>query len=712
MSQYRFKLKLNNKTFYGFIRNWRDFFPAIRVSKKYRTRLPVFTYEEVVFVKGAKTYIDELRLTYGPLAKVTIALDMYNIATLTWEPFITGKLGMDRVTIGSVTTSVGVDPEDFITKWLNNDEVVLNLNELKDLEGNAITAFGDELVTITMQGDILTLTYQAQATLDQWPVNASQYPSNPQAGPEDYYWQFTPHAVQIDDLKITNYNLPTAWNESIPVNGYRLEEDGEVTIHFVGTIEPGLYGENGYDLDAVPKFRIWFRLNDDDPTPIALHNFPQTSLNDRETTEIVEDELGDYTFSGSKGDEFAIYYHFEVPSGSDRPKVEIDAALDWGYQITQDTVADDTECDGLLVYEAALRMLQKMTGRNDPLRSNLLGRTDSEVHTYAEDGKGSLRLYTNGRHVRQFPTEDYPIQGEFYELIKAIHADECIGVGVITIDEIRYIAIEPIEFFWNKDNVAFSIFNPSELEESCAVDYLFSHLKSGNDKYELEKYGTLDTPHAPRNHTTGLESVTKNTYDISQPAVQSSPLIEQLRRDKYKANGKNRDNRYDNSVVLIDLVRDGGGYRPEKGADLTDVNNLLNSDYHFNLRHTPRRALQNHLKWIKGGGIAKETADPGEIKIRFVSGEGKLDVYTEVGGSGYTEDADIDYNEGDDPLFIPNEITFKYPLTNAQMKSIVADPNQAIEVTYRGRTFKAFIEVDIENFDSKNAGFKGLEAYE
>ena len=702
MSQYLFKTTLNDQVFYGNIRNWRDFFPAIRLNERYRTRWPLFTYDEIRFVKAAKTYIDAQRALYGVLAQVSVQIDLYNFSTNSWDSYITGKLAFDRYSKKNVETLVGIDPEDFVMNVLNNDELDLELTTTTDIHGNAITAFGTELEEVTLEAQLITRIWKAEGV----PMGADVADGNPQTMPELMYYQYTPPKVISDDLKITNYNLPTGFNENTPVANFRLEEDGQVTITFHGTLTVGLYTQ--YDLDSVPYFKLHFILNDEAPHELYSHNFSQVSA-DTETVDI--DTITGYSFPGSKGDEIGIYMTFFRDSGSDRPAPQVEHD-DWGYTITQDTTFEDTPAKGMLIYEAVLRCLQKLTGRNDPLISTLLGRTDSEVRTYAEDGAFSLVMYTSGMYVRQFPESSYPLKATFYDLIKAINAERNIGVGVIVEAGVSYIVVEDIEYFWDNSKVAFSITDPKDLEETTALDYIFNALKFGPEKYEKEDNGTLGAPHTPRSYTTGLGAVVKNPYEFTQPAVTSSPVIELVRRDPYKPQDV-KDNRYDTAMVLLALKRSGGGYAPEKGSDFTSISNLTNSDTYFNMSFTPRRALARHMNWIKAGGI--QAHDQGEVVMfRFQSGEGNVMVESTKPGDpvgGYIENENVGYDEGDAPLFIANRITFKHPLTNAQMISLKSDPNQVVEVTWRGRTFEAFVEVDIENFESKLASFKLLEAY-
>ena len=726
MSTYQFQLHLNSEIFYGQIRNWRDFFPTIRINEKYRTRLPVFSFEEISFTKAAKTYIDIQRELYGPLANITFELKLWNDNA--WIDFIAGRLAMDRYNKAEIETRVGVDPDSFVMRWLNNDELPLELTTLTDIKGNTITAFASELTSVPLDTQVLDRIYEGITsesffTYDNDSVVAS---------PVNVYLQLGCDGSNINELPEEAFNIPSQF--MIPGTGLdeiqhfvELSDDGddyEIKIDYNITYEGDITNVNtsGSITLNISLIRAKYDHETDSWTTTTLATDTANSGGDLNLTgTFTGSATVNYTGDrdpddSSKFDKVRLYIRFNLSGGSYDLYYTADVdQLD--ITVSKKDTYPDTDCNGMLIYEAALRMLQKLTGRNDPLRSTLLGRTDSEVHTYAADGPASLMLYTNGRHVRQFPVSDFPLKGEFYELFRALNADWNIGVGIIEEAGIQYIAIEEISYFWDNSKVVFSITDPEGVLEQTALDYIFNKLEFGNSKYETEENGTLGSAHTPRTYTTGLGDVVNSSYDFTQPAITSGPLIELLRRDPYQ-DGSEKDNQHDNAIVLIRLVRDGGGYRREKGSDFTTVNNISNPDSQYNLSITPRRALNRHLNWIKGGGFQGATElDPADKpRILFTSGDGNVKLETlKTGDPGsFTENSEALYlTEGDDPLFLPNLVRFNYPITKEQMINLVADPNQVIQVTSKGRTFKAFILVsEVEDFESKEANFRLLEAYE
>lgn len=717
MSQFLFRLRLNDKTFYGMVRNWRDFFPAIRINEKYRTRWPTFSFEEISFTKGAKTYIDEQRAIFGALASVTAALDMWNTSTLSWDDFISGKLAFDRYRKKKVETLVGIDPESFIMKVLNRDETVMRLTDLTDMDGGAVTPFSQELVTVTLDHDILSKRFISETKSE--PID--NYVGGTFVGTVNVYYQLGGQVAVIDELEGEGIILPSSWAVQLDnVQPFVLLKDqgDEYFVNFTYNIlcELGVSVQSGTAAMTVELVAALYDYTTDSWTTFILETISFANASPSANFAFIGSSseinwTGEINNDGDLFNQARLYIRVNLTGGSYNVNYDVTVNSLTIDVLKKDTY-EDTTCKGMLVWEAALRMLQKITGKNDPLRSSILCRTDSEVHTCAEDGEASLLFYTNGRLVRQFPESDYPLIGEFYQLIRALNADYNIGVGVITEGGQRYIAIEKIAYFWDNAKVAFSITDPRDLEEETAVEYLFSEIKGGNEKYRNEENGTLGSPHTPRNYTTELGDVVKNTYDYTQLAITSSPLIELLRRDPFKE-GQVKDNEHDTTPVLIRLKRSGSSYVRERGSDLDLVSNLTNSDTHYNLGMTPARALRNHLNWIAGGVWQKHNTGAFQV-LRFQNGEGNVDVVTRltVGGSTITEKNNVSVILADEVLFIPNRAIFDFALTKAQMISLIADPNQCIEVTYKGKTAKYFIEsADIKNFDNKLADFSLIEAY-
>ncbi|MEQ9021219.1 MAG: hypothetical protein RLN82_00485, partial [Pseudomonadales bacterium] len=430
------------------------------------------------------------------------------------------------------------------------------------------------------------------------------------------------------------------------------------------------------------------------------------------------------TISSAAGDDpndaIKMWFQFDGPTSHPRfntttsEKVDITInTLD--VNIERQLKYEETNCKGMLVYEAFLRSLQKITGVADPLRSNFYGRTDSEVHTYGSDGAGSKRVVANGFGIRQFPLADHPIYTSFYDLFRAFNALDNIGVGIVTISGTQYISIEPIEDFMDSSQVAFTITDPAQFREYPALEYLFGSVKCGNTRYEQQRETILRSPHTPRIYTTGLDEVIKNEYDAENPAVCSGHLIEQLRQQPY-IEGASKDTQYDDDLFIIAVRKSGSDWVSEKDEDFSMVNNIEYPDDQYNLKLTPVRSLIRHSNFLIGGFKRYNDDTAPDKQLRFQKGLGNVLVATRL-SSGESENTveneDISETEGRTPLFIPDFQEYKFPLTQSQWTSLLANPNQVITVSWRGLTKKGFLEMcKVKDGNSMEAEFKTLKIYE
>lgn len=131
-------------------------------------------------------------------------------------------------------------------------------------------------------------------------------------------------------------------------------------------------------------------------------------------------------------------------------------------------------------------------------------------------------------------------------------------------------------------------------------------------------------------------------------------------------------------------------YSPEIYTDFLTVvlpTGMLQAFTAYNLRLTPARMLQPHMKTISAG----LTLIAGQVK--FINGEGNTELLTQINGSAcperyngqpLQENDSLTWNDGDvadvSPLWIPEIYEFEYPISAAQLVAIQADPHGYISV--------------------------------
>lgn len=923
------------ETFYRCIRNWKEFYPTIAENEKYRTRMPAFSLEQMILVKGAKDFCDQEYDKRGTLSRNYVQLNILDESTGTYGDYLEGRIDFTDRNKKLFETHVALEPTSLVTRAINRDDTELELTTLVDMDGNALPSFAEaDGVTEELLGYDANLGFQGlepigvtvledkylQIGFDDVDLNTLGFPTVPPAfkdtagevvaqisGVEgtledavlnynfDYYFSAekegggdftyditvrarlvrtivyadaTPDDVEIimehtyteastSEVFIFDQNFTGTFTEDLTLssgdtvkyyisleitsqnlNGntvlpiYHIFTDTfNLDITWTGTVTNPLF-ENGdtyeLSLDGITLDRkfvgessdiaaasindevgadLYFQLGTEN---MIINEVPEEFFTTPNAWGPTEAALSHFAALKDQGDSYKVTLDFDVriqgsttdfSTGTFRLRIFYElqrydyATATWetffldSYEVTDDLTidydivhagntsitftgavnpADEDDYDvlravihlkfdngtgdyltdatvtvnkhnitiekkatyattthqGMLSWEFGLRMLQKITGRLDPLRSSYLGRPDGAVKKYASDGAGALIFWCNGWQVRGFPLDEYPVKSAFYDWFRSINADGNLGMGLITENGIQYLAIEKIEYFWNKDNVAsFTIIEPADSEEETALEYIFSHLKFGNTRYERQTNGTLESPHAKREYVTGLDEVLKNEYNFEDPGVSSAHLWEIVRQDVLSEDSK-KDGTYDGDLFKLQVKRDGDyTFVPVTGADYDTVNNIDNPLTQLNLGLTPRQAMERHLNWILGGGYLKFLTDnPTDIPVfRFQSGEGNLALVTKrtSGSKQFAESENVGYNVTEvdgvtliKPLFIADKDNFSYPLTKAQINELLADPNLVIPVQRGSVTEYRFIQrIEITDTEKRLAEFKTLKVY-
>lgn len=368
-------------------------------------------------------------------------------------------------------------------------------------------------------------------------------------------------------------------------------------------------------------------------------------------------------------------------------------------ELTAVTTHPDTQIKGLLIHEFATRLLQHVTGVQDPLRSGLLGRTDSLPVAYDQDGDLSNILVSNIFQAREFPINDYPIYASFDDFFDAVNAITPIALSLSTEGGSPILRLEALaDTFNNVEGVAISgQFAPSSVLTSINESLVYGGVKFGDKNFEDEQFGILTTPNATRTFTTIAES--KNDYSFECPFITSGTTIELSGRRKPFSDTEKEDTRHDNTPIFISLIRDGIGWVRAKDEGFTNIQNLENSDSTYNLRLMPQIRLRNHLPFIAAGlwGMVKSPNDYDNPDIIFSSGEANYRVTYSFGGVDYNEKGSIPIS-GITPIFTNVVYEFTIPRNKTDRSELIDNFDKLVTVINRHGTYEGYLEsADPEN---------------
>jgi len=707
---------LLNDTIYQDPDNWTDFIPERSRHDIYKTLLSTYSKRQVVLIKDAKTYVDTLWSESGVKAQCTFDRKRYNPSTGSYDLESMAEIDFSQYEKGKVRTKVGVQPSSFIQKILSRDQIKTPLQELKDIDGDAITTFTNET---------LDLTLDAQELIELYEATHEDTGSETETGDEEdeqlTYFAFSADEVAVEEVELIETAVTKEYVTNIlPVQQYEVVKEGDIDVTIDCKIKVEIIGGTyGGGSAVAPTAKL--KLNG---TTLQTVTFPTSGM----------DESMDLTYSGtttlatSPGDD--IKFYLDLDKGDDpvaiggwagQWKITVfTSAAGYHFQVNmqQNTTYPDTTCKGMLAWEYFLRMAQKITGRNDCLRSSVLGRTDGEVYTYDSDGDLSLIHVSNGFQVRQYPIEDYPIISYLREGFQEFNTQTPLGLGVTYEEGVPYIIIEKLSYFLDTSNVMMTINADKDgVRITPSLDYTYSKVKCGYKNYEKEENNTLGTAHSPREYTTGLDQVMSNTYEIESNVVASGHLIERIRREPYSEATK-KDSKFDKKLVFIKVQRTESGFEREKDDDFDTISNVENSDTQYNLKLTPANIVMNHAPFILSGySKLLVDEDEDELFLRFQSGEANIKLETTQTGKSLIKEGDdlkrIDLeDENYDPWFDGEMIEVSSVITKDQKSLLDSEVTGVINVVDGETTYTGFPEfVKVKNLKNNKVEIKLLKIF-
>lgn len=387
------------------------------------------------------------------------------------------------------------------------------------------------------------------------------------------------------------------------------------------------------------------------------------------------------------------------------------------FEISGLTECEETQAKVCLINETASRVTEIITGDCLRVYSDLYGRTDAEPYVSAADGCGSLRVLSNGLWIRQaVQTDDtepeYTVSMQ--EIFEGLNAIDCIGMGVEDDPNrlgFEMLRIEKFQYFY--DTAVLLTFNGvANVKKQVDPSQVFSTFIGGFGKYETETAGGLNDIHTSRNFRTTLSTI-KNALTQICPFIASGHSIEITR---WQVGATSQDWRYDTDSFIVCVKRDAGepsGYIVQRGEDMPTADNLPNWETAYNVLISPQR---NARRWMPI--IVQCFVDYVNATVKFMDGDGNLIASTFIPATSVEcitqddtvpwvnmpENADIslsasaDYpfdadNVGDFyPIKKAELVTFEFPLSFQQWKTIKANPRGLIEYECGGVLNAGWIE--------------------
>jgi len=684
--------------------NWKSFVPTIQAHPVYKTLISQFGEKNLILIKDAKNYADQAYDQDGVTAIVEVKWQEYNSTSNDYDS--TYSLGRLSFRPGKYKrfknkTEVGFEPDSFIMNLLNRDEIEMDLQDLTDLDGSAITTFTDETLDLTIESQLIKeikLFEYIQTVVDDTTLDNSDYVSG-----DTIYITLKVNNDNGGNLKIaTNASLAEGYSiNQLPGFIVKFLEDGDVNIAINASISILL--ENYSGGSGAPKASICYKKNTSSEVILSTVTFPGYGTFDQ--LDLDYDSNFDLA-AISTGDRLRVYVKVYDLVKTTLPDITVQYLNPFigspfypTLKIIQETEHPDTTCRLMPPWEYLLRICQKITGRNDCLRSSYFGRTDSEVHTYGSDGEGSLRFISNVYQLRQYPIS-FSIKSGLMKAFLELNEIEPLAIGVVYESDLPYISIEKESYWKSNDDSGLILYTDEDgINWSPSDRHIIGSVKSGFKNFEEKETGTQETTHTPRVFTIdGVDKVTSREYNIQSDIIGSGHLIELLRRKPYDQSAT-KDEDFNRKRIILDCKREGGGFTLKRDEAFSAITNLKNSDTNINLEITPVQNLIRHAPILLSGLAQKKAVTPATNKLlRFQSGEANILVTTQkTSESVISEGGDLNIDMlptgYDEPLFNASYLgSAKVKLTKDQRQLIKSGFTGYITVIDDQDSYQCYLE--------------------
>lgn len=650
------------------------------------------------FVLAGRAYLLRLLALRGIEAACTLRIEELDGDAFAWEEYYTGRVNFTGREITDTEFRVNIEQQGFAQRFLGRLDTQVDLFKNETVAGLALPALAP--TTVRLHSRAIAKRYVATMPTPAL-ASASNFVTDGESRAQVLYFGFGP--PQIDDF---NLGLLPGGPVTNPTGVDRAEvalrtTDDKGTYHLAvdlrSTLVCKLTASSGQgDFDKVSG-GIYYHFNDEPET--LLLRFADSGIvgdyyKELNTRLEVTRELG-------IGDKIYFYgkAHVDGVSGNvlGNYRFELYVKVNPGSSFTLEalTRTQDTECPGVLIYEALERVAQAISDEPDALYSEYFGRTDT-VPAYAQDGAGSGQLVTGGFQVRGFPLPSdivFVLAGQtdprktlsasWQDLFGAQHVLHYLGWGLERRpDGHQVVRCEPVAHFY-QDIVVLDLSEfplPATLPDSEGslvanlrttpqADASYNQVEIGYQKWQTGSTNGLDEFNAKRQWTTPLTQVSA-TYSADTSYITSGFYLENTRRNRYDATATT-DTGADNDNFLVALLRSGAGWQTERNQRCARLEGLLSPESVYNVRYSPARVLRRHGAALAGGLTHQATQD-----LRFAFGEGnnallsQLDEETEP----VIEGAPVPVEQLGLPLWGEDRYQLTAPVSRAQLRRVLANP--------------------------------------
>lgn len=702
-----------------------------------------YTLSNLTFYSEGYTIIKDAYEEKGILANTDLLIEV-QCDYGDYDTFFEGKLNYSNLKFVSGDTcgvSIGIEQTGCLQEFVTRYDQKVNLASLTSFGGEELQEYTFlNYETELPSKDIL---YSSVASMDNFTIDYTDAFPRLTGQVAQYFFGLGFTDIQRDDLQIN----PACDNAGLGIDGYTIDNFFENCIPLVTPPVDVLLcdSENLYQVDLHVKcsgtefsidtrqynfiFSLAYGNTTDGFTIVPLYtdgNIPSGGATENLAFDITHSDT--YTLRAGI-DSIFLYVgltNYQYTTGGANG-FDLSLSFEIGeFSISTQSLCADSNAKVFLINETLSRITESITDDCMKVYSEYYGRTDSEPYATDDDGCGGRRYLTNGLLVRNAVLQDnsQPVFSlSFKDCFDGLNAIDNIGIGIEDDPNraagYKMIRVEDVAYFYQSSLNAICA-EVKEVEIAFDDKRAFSTIEVGYKKWEPEQTGGLDDIHSKRIYRTEQGAIA-NTLNIQSNFIASNYSLETTRRQGQSTT----DWKYDNETFIVCFgeiiygnLNTFTDFAPAAG------NNLIALIY-YNQRISP---VRNLLHWFKSISPTWNYEFLTQLrKLKFTSGEANYvagwqktandDCLLELQSDYLYENQDIDkttFKDYDDckPIWMPETISFDYPLTYQQFRTIRNNPYRRVQVTQSGRTWYGWIE-QLEYDPNKGMGkWKLIRQYE
>ena len=644
-----------------------------------------FSTKELSFIKDGGTWLKNIFDTYGTEAEVSYQVETFNPATYSYDITYTGILDFSTYRFEEKgrydVVKIQVIDNTFLNTVKTRESNDISLSKLTDVNGDAITPFSNEGISIQVNDRYDTYYATIAGTCENDSASNAFVVAYSYREEESVVNTTTGNDPSSSDAGFFKPLFSTALNLAIVMSGtIQMLSAGTASVYLRrynsgGSLQASVLVE---EHTAAGAGTLTFSIDDD---------FTISSI-----------VSGDYITMG--------LYITGTPS---------DVDLSFTAIVNYDKlVLSAFTFLGYPFHEAFTRILQSITGDANPFHSALLGRTDSEVTSYASNGALSMGVLTNGLLIRGFSLSDSDVDlsASLKALFSSLSAVYPICLGYESISSVNKIRIEELRYAFD-EHYFLTIENCSNISEEVANDLTFSSIRIGFSKAETnfnELKGRFEY-NGESQYATRLTRQLNEFNNVASYRADGNAII--VARQTPASSNSSENTPYDDNNFLISIYDNAGTIQVKEDEGYVEVGNVDNPTHSYNLDYAPARSLMRWGSFLRGC-LEKYTSSI----IAFLSSTKNSSMYSRLTSEAnpIQEGSNIDVSDLDDPFFENIYYTFDCVVINAMMAllngtSTAGKPNPYFVVRFRGNASESYKYGWIMKAEARKEDNKGLGSF-